>query len=151
MWFSSKCHDMSIYVLSLNKCNLCRCYSCCWQGNLCVGMSFLPNWLNVMTFWHIVVDKSTNIMSSHNLAILGVILQLSLFIAFLQHSNNSHPITPLWAIACKNLTHYFLGKSTFDEIILKNIVIYVIFYVPTGCTEMDTVGSYLWEVNIGVR
>ena len=29
------------YVLSINKCNLCRCYSSCRQGKLCVDMSFI--------------------------------------------------------------------------------------------------------------
>ena len=45
------------HVLSLNKCNLCRCYSSCRHGNLCVNMSFIPKCHDIST--HIVVDKST--------------------------------------------------------------------------------------------
>ena len=53
------------YVLSLNKCNLCRCYSSCQQGNLCVDMSFIPECHDIST--HIVVDKSTSRYISCNI------------------------------------------------------------------------------------
>ena len=46
------------HVLSLNKCNLCRCYSSYGQGNLGVDMAFIPKCHDIWT--HIVVDKSTN-------------------------------------------------------------------------------------------
>ena len=45
------------YVLSLNKCNLCRCYSSCWWGNVCVNMSFICKCLDISTY--VVVDKNT--------------------------------------------------------------------------------------------
>ena len=45
------------YVLSLNKCNLFRCYSSCRQGHLCFDVSFIPKCHDIST--HIVVDKST--------------------------------------------------------------------------------------------
>ena len=46
------------HVLSLNICNLHKCYSSCQHGNLCVDMSFIPKCRDIST--HIVVDKSTN-------------------------------------------------------------------------------------------
>ena len=50
----SKCHLAlnvinSRYVLSSNKCNLCRYYSSCQQGNLCVDMSFIHKCHDILT------------------------------------------------------------------------------------------------------
>ena len=49
------------HVLSLNICNLRRCYSSCRHANLCVDMSFIPKCYDIST--HIVINKSTAYMA----------------------------------------------------------------------------------------
>ena len=82
------------YVLSLNKCNLCRCYSCSRQGNLCVDMPFIPR-CHDFFFWHMVLSTRAllcmdQLIYTHHVLVKSVSLNLYITVIANIYQNGIH-------------------------------------------------------------
>ena len=85
-----------LYVLSLNKCNLWRCYSSCRQGNQCVDRHtpFIPN---VMTFQHTLLSTRALIQNNNRVSLMTI---------FWHNLNSLWPSDTIWHIPCFYFTSF---------------------------------------------